>query len=82
MACAWRNFKNILSRPLFTVIFRPKILIISPIFHTDRVNNGRICHILCVNDNCLSTSNLSRLKYKAIRISLRLEYPKIHNAKF
>jgi hypothetical protein len=26
MVCAWRNFKNIFSRPLFTIIFRPKIL--------------------------------------------------------
>ena len=26
MACAWRNFKIILSRPLFIIIFRPKIL--------------------------------------------------------
>ena len=24
--CAWRNFKNIFSRPLFTIIFRPKIV--------------------------------------------------------
>ena len=26
MACAWRNFKIIFSRPLFIIIFRPKIL--------------------------------------------------------
>ena len=26
MVCAWRNFKNISSRPLFTIIIRPKIL--------------------------------------------------------
>ena len=26
--CAWRKFKNIFSRPLFTIIFRPKILIL------------------------------------------------------
>ena len=26
MASAWRNFKNIFSRPLFTIIFRSKIL--------------------------------------------------------
>ena len=25
MVCTWRNFKNIFSRPLFTIIFRPKI---------------------------------------------------------
>ena len=25
---AWRDFKNIFSRPLFTIIFRPKILIL------------------------------------------------------
>ena len=28
MASAWRSFKNIFSRPLFTIIFRPKILIL------------------------------------------------------
>ena len=26
LVCAWRNFKNIFPRPLFTIIFRPKIL--------------------------------------------------------
>ena len=26
MASAWRNFKNIFSRPLFTIIFRPKLV--------------------------------------------------------
>ena len=26
MVCAWRNFKNIFSKPLFTIIFRPNIL--------------------------------------------------------
>ena len=48
MVSAWRNFKNIFSRPLFTVIFRPEMLKISPIFHFDWANNGQICHILCV----------------------------------
>ena len=43
-ACAWRNFKNIFSRPLFTIINAR----ISPIFYFDRVNYGRICHIMCV----------------------------------
>ena len=28
MASEWRNFKNISSRPLFTIIFRPKIVIL------------------------------------------------------
>ena len=27
MVFTWRNFKNIFSRPLFTIIFRPKILL-------------------------------------------------------
>ena len=50
MASPWRNFKNISSRPLFTIVFRPEMLKISPIFHFDRGNNGRICHILCVKN--------------------------------
>jgi hypothetical protein len=28
MASAWRNFKKKISRPLFTIIFRPKIVIL------------------------------------------------------
>ena len=28
--CAWRNFKNIFSRPLFTIIFRPEMLKFHP----------------------------------------------------
>ena len=28
MASTWRNFKYIFSRPLYTIIFRPKILIL------------------------------------------------------
>ena len=45
---AWRNFKNIFSRPLFTIIFRPDILKFSPIFHFDQINlhNGFV--IYCV----------------------------------
>ena len=30
MACAWKNFKNIFSRPLFTIIFRPEMLKFHP----------------------------------------------------
>ena len=28
MAFAWKNFKNIFSRPLFIIIFRPQIVIL------------------------------------------------------
>ena len=30
MVSAWRNFKNIFSRPLFTIIFRPEMLKFQP----------------------------------------------------
>ena len=30
MVSAWRNFKNIFSRPLFTIIFRPEMLKLLP----------------------------------------------------
>ena len=30
MVSAWRNFKNIFSRPFFTIIFRPEMLIFHP----------------------------------------------------
>ena len=30
MVSAWRNFKNIFSRPLFTIIFRPEVLQFHP----------------------------------------------------
>ena len=36
-------------RPLFTIILGTRNTKISPIFHFDRGNNGRNCHILCVN---------------------------------
>ena len=37
MVCTWRNFKNIFSRPLFTIIFRPKLLF----FVTYSIDLGR-----------------------------------------
>ena len=40
MVSAWRNFKNIFSRPLSIIIFRPVMVEFSPIFHFDQVNNG------------------------------------------
>ena len=53
MVSAWRNFKNNIFRPLFTIIFRPEMLKFHPYsifpFHFDQGNNGWICHILCVN---------------------------------
>ena len=50
MANAWRNFKTIFSRPLFTIISKPEMLIFHPYStdHFEEGNNGRICHILCV----------------------------------
>ena len=36
MVSAWRNFKNIFSRPLFTIIFRPEMLK----FHTYSIFTG------------------------------------------
>ena len=30
MVSEWRNFKNIFSRPLFTIIFRPEMLKFHP----------------------------------------------------
>ena len=38
MACAWRNFKIIFSRPLLIIIFRPKILV----FVTYSILTGQI----------------------------------------
>ena len=32
MGSAWRNFKNIFSRPLFIIIFRPEMLKLHPYF--------------------------------------------------
>ena len=51
--CAWRNFKNIFSRPLFTIIFSPKI------FHFEYVNQVWISCILGVK---LQSSFLHCLK--------------------
>ena len=49
MVCEWRNFKNIFPRPLFTIIFRPKILFFCHIFNFDRADQSWSCHILGVN---------------------------------
>jgi hypothetical protein len=46
---AWRNFKNIFSRPLFTIIFRPEMLKFYTYSILTGERNCRICHILCVN---------------------------------
>ena len=46
MVCAWRNFKNIFPRPLFTIIFRP--IIFCHIFNFHRADQSWICHILGV----------------------------------
>jgi hypothetical protein len=32
MASAWRNIKNNCSRPLFIIIFKPKIVVLDPNF--------------------------------------------------
>ena len=53
MASAWTNFKNIFLRLLFTSFFsQNKIFIfIFHLFHFERVNHGRISHILCVKSS-------------------------------
>ena len=55
MVSAWRNFKDIFSRPLFTIIFRPE-------FHFDPGNNVWICHILCVKQLKQNSNEKSELK--------------------
>ena len=42
MVIAWRNFKNIFSRPLFTIIFRPKIVFLE----TDSILRVKIMYEL------------------------------------
>ena len=54
MVCAWRNFKNIFPRPLFTIIFRPKILFFVTYSiltgqTSTRADQSWVCHILGVN---------------------------------
>ena len=44
----WRNFKNIFSRPLFTIILRPEMLKFHPYSIWPGTQYGRIHHILCV----------------------------------
>ena len=40
MASAWRDLKNIFPRPLFTIIFRPKIVILG----TDSILGVKTMH--------------------------------------
>ena len=56
MASAWRNFKNISSRPLFTIIFRPEMLK----FHPYSILNGETMVgfvIICVLTGSTSTNS-------------------------
>ena len=47
MACARRNFKIFISRPLFIIIFRSKIFFCH-ILNSDRADQSWVCHILGV----------------------------------
>ena len=49
MVSAWRNFKNIFSRPLFTIIFRPEMLKFHPYSILTRQTMVRFV-IYCVYD--------------------------------
>ena len=50
MVSAWRNFKNIFSRPLFTINFRPEMLK----FHPYSILTREIKVVMCVtvSNNC------------------------------
>ena len=60
MASAWRNFKNNFSRPLFTIILRPKMVFLD----TDSILRVKMMIVL------KSYSVLSTLNCKALRMTL------------
>ena len=72
MVSAWRNFKIIFSRPLFTIIFRPEMLKFHP------YSNGRICHILHVKNNSHMIENLQRWINKTFAIIYLPSFKKIY----
>ena len=52
MASAWRNFKNISSRPLFTIIFRPEMLKFDPYsILTGDTMVGFVIYCVLISDN-------------------------------
>ena len=58
MACTWKNFKNIFSRPFFSIIFRPEMLK----FHPYSILTGDTMVgfvILCVLNHLKSRLELS-----------------------
>ena len=76
MVRAWRNFKNIFSRPLFTIIFRPEMLK----FHPYSILTGDTMIgfvIFCVflgvlKQLCLQTQNLGNVQANRFRVLIDL----------
>ena len=68
MVSAWRNFKNIFSRPLFTIIFRPEMLKFHPysILTVDTMVGFVIFCVLSKIDEILITSPAAQTVKKAM----------------
>ena len=71
MACAWRNFKIIFSRPLFIIIFRPKILF----FVTYSILTGQTKVEFVIYWVLTTHCNESTVSYFQRCIGLRFLYP-------
>ena len=54
MVCAWRNFKFIFPKPLFTIIFRPKMIKFHP--YSILTGEGKVDFLIyCMLIDCIAT---------------------------
>ena len=71
MSSAWQNFKNIFSRPRFTIIFRPKMIKFHPYYiltgegKVDKEGKKRAAHIFALLKNTSATPTLLLLKKRS-----------------
>ena len=70
MVSAWRNFKNIFSRPLFTIIFRPEMLIFYP--YSILTGNTRVEFVIY----CVLRLIAVKWQCEMVRLNKWLRYPK------
>ena len=70
----WRDFKNIYSRPLFTIIFRPEMLKFQPYSILTRKTMIRfVMYVLCVKHKSLLKKNLGQFQTNFSKIGLRFD---------
>ena len=74
MVSTWRNLKIFFSRPLFIIIFWPKILFFVAYSILTRGNQNWICHTLGVNrGHNIFELHWNLMRWKALKLRLELK---------